>query len=274
MPPGPIPPTPHRPGRRHDTFSPTQLRVFRNCPEQYYRTYLGKERVPAEFSAATLRGSAVHKVLATVFQSRQDGDIVDHDLHALAERFLPIRLYRRAGMTSDWEPDVKTVVGLAMAGLRRVPDDAKVLSVEKSFSTVLSSRSPVAGTTLVGKVDLVILHRAGFIEQIEFKTGGALPDPLQEVICRMGVCGVYNASQVPVLSTTVQLSSGIDYPLDNDRDQLARVLGEIERTILEIWETTDWPAQENDRCRFCNYRVLLCSRFGDRSHPNRLSERD
>ena len=273
MPPGPIPPTPHRPGRRHATFSPTQLRVFRDCPERYYRQYIGNEKVRAEFNPATLRGSAVHKVLARVFIARQDGEIIDDDLRSLAEQFLPRRLYQDAGMLGEWPSDIDEVLGLVEAVIARVAHDSTVLNVETSFMTICSTSSPVAGVTLVGKVDLLIRDNRGFLEQIEFKTGGAQPDPYQEVICRMGVCAEHNASGLPVLSTTVQLSTGAEYPLDSDRRLLTLVLTEIEETILQVWSAMEWPAQENDRCRFCNYRTTLCSRFGEWSHHNRLAER-
>lgn len=271
MAPGPIPITPHRPGSRHRIFSPTQLRNFSDCPERYYRQYIGHERMRAEFNRATLRGSAAHKVLARYFTARMDGEILVGDIRPLAERFLPSYLYRAAGVMQEWAGDVDIVLTLVKAGIARVPLNGMVIAVEKSFSSILSTKSPVAGAELVGKVDLLYRHPGGFLEQIEFKTGSALPDDYQEVICRMGVCGEYNKLGLPVLSTTVQLTSSAEYPVDGDRRKLRSVLGEIEHVIGEIWNATSWPAKENGRCVICNYRSTICSRFGDLSRPNRLA---
>src|SRR5215207_2400133 len=96
----------------------------------------------------------------------------------------------------------------------------------------------VPGVTLVGKVNLVTRDQRGFIEHIEFKTGRALPDVFQQVICRIGACSEHNSAGLPVLSTTVQLSSGAEYELDNDRSVLRLTLTEIEQTVLQIWEST------------------------------------
>jgi len=270
MPPGPIPPTPYRPGLRRRTFSPTELRVFADCPERYYRQYIGKEKVRAEFSRATLRGSAVHKVLAHVFSARRDGEIIDDDLRFLAERFLPQHNYKKAGAFSEWPSDVDSVVRLAETGLARVHGEAAILEVETSFSHWRDTNSRVTGAELIGKVDLVYRHPEGFIEQIEFKTGFAQPDPFQQVICRIGVREKYYAADTPLFSTTVQLTSGEEFPLDGDRSVLRTVLTEIEEIILQIWNAETWPARDNDRCHFCNYRNTLCSLKGEWSQPNRL----
>ncbi len=270
MPPGPIPPTPHRPGLRRQTFSPTELRVFANCPEQYYRQYIGKEKVAAEFNRGTLRGSAVHKVLAHVFSARRDGEIIDDEIRPLAERFLPEHTYKKAGAHAEWPSDLESVVRLAGAGIARVNREATILEVETSFSHWRDTGSRVAGAQLVGKVDLVYRHPEGFIEQVEFKTGFAQPDPFQQVICRIGVREKYHSTDQPLLSTTVQLTSGEEFPLDGDRAVLRTVLTEIEEIIVRIWRAEEWPARENDRCHFCNFRTTLCSLKGEWSHPNRL----
>jgi hypothetical protein len=274
MAPGPIPPTPSQPGRRHVTFSPTQLRVYRDCPERYYRQYIANEKIKAEFSQAVQRGSAVHKVLATVFNARQRGEQPDPELRPLAERFLPKHLYQQAGATADWVADVAIVLQLVARALDHVPASAQIIAVERSYSYVLGTDSAVHGATIVGKVDLVIRRPEQLLENIEFKTGWAQSDPFQEVICRIGVCEEYLHSGLPVLSTTLQLSSGDEIALDGDREVLRTVLGEIVETIQQIWSATTWNARENDRCAICNYRTSLCSIHGEWSRPNRLAVRD
>lgn len=272
MPPGPIPPTPHRPGRRHTTFSPRQLQLYRACPERYYRTYIGNEKFHAAFNPGMLRGSAVHKVLARAFEARQDGEIID-DLRPWATLFLPRSLYAKAGALEEWTTDLELVIALSKIGLARVPVNASIVSIERSFSTVLPTSSPVAGATLAGKVDLLVRHPGGPLEHIEFKTGSAGPDPYQEVICRIGVCSEHNVRGDELKSTTMQLTTGADYVIGGDRTQLVIVLAEIEETVAEIWGATRWPARENDRCQFCEYRDTVCSHFGEWSRPNRLAER-
>lgn len=274
MAPGPIPPTPSQPGRRHISFSPTQLRVYRDCPERYYRQYIANEKIKAEFSRPVQRGSAVHKVLATVFNARQRGQQPDPELRPLAEQFLPKHLYEQAGASGEWGADLAIVLQLVARALDLIPVGAQVIAVERSFSYMLGTTSPVHGATIVGKVDLVIRHAEHILEHVEFKTGWAQPDAFQEVICRIGVCEEFLHAALPVLSTTLQLSTGEEITLDGDREILRSVLSEIEETIQQIWSGTTWAARENDRCAICNYRTTLCSIHGEWSRPNRITSRD
>src|SRR6187200_1922522 len=131
MPPGPIPVTPHRPGRRFNSFSPTELRAYRTCPELFYRKYIAREHIRPEFSRPMLRGSAVHKVLARIFTARQDGEILEVSERALAEQYLPRYLYQMAAALDAWADDVELVLELVQNGLEKVPTSAKVISVEK-----------------------------------------------------------------------------------------------------------------------------------------------
>lgn len=274
MAPGPIPATPHRPGRRFSSFSPTELRDYRACPERFYRKHVAQEKVPRAFNRAMLRGSAAHKVLARIFTARQDGELLDVDLRRLAEKFLPRALYQKAAQLDAWNGDVDLVVELARNGLAKVPDNARVIAVERSYGYVLGTTSRVAGAKIVGRVDLLIRHAENIYEHIEFKTGGARPDPFQEVICRIGVCAELNPQGLPVLSTTYQLSNGAEACLDGGREVLRAILGEIEETIRQIWNATEWPAREGDGCASCDFRETLCSRHGAWSRPNRSGNRD
>ncbi|MCC6791161.1 MAG: PD-(D/E)XK nuclease family protein [Thermomicrobiales bacterium] len=128
MAPGPIGPTPSRPGRRHRDFSPSQLRLYRSCPERYYRRYISRERMPDEFSRALLRSSAVHKVLARVFTARRDGE-ADPAIRPLAEAFLPRHRYAKAAALDDWLGDVAHVEQLVANGLSKIATDARVIQV-------------------------------------------------------------------------------------------------------------------------------------------------
>lgn len=268
---GPIPHTPHRPGHRIEDFSPSALRAYLDCPERFYRTYISNERVGATFNRAIIRGSAVHKVLARIFNARKDGELLEMSIELLAEQMLPRWRYERAAAGSDWETDVKFVIPVVEAGLRRIPEHARIVTVETSVSHIRSTNSPVAGARLVGKVDLIIRHPEGMFEHFEFKTGGARRNELQDVICRIGVCEKHGIGDRPVLATVCQLATGEEWTLDGDKSVLRRVLSEIETAILEIWNATTWPARMNDRCGLCDYRTNLCSLQGDWSKPNRIT---
>jgi hypothetical protein len=259
---GPIPSTPDCPGRRHVTFSPTQLRVYRDCPERYFRQYIARERLPASFNRGTLRGSTTHKVIATCMNARANGESVTESLQALAERFLPRHVYEKAGAAADWQVDVEQARKLAAEALAKIPLNALVISVEKSYGYIMPTSSRIHGVELIGKVDLLLRHGDDCFEHIEFKTGWAQPDPYQEVICRIGICDVYDDLGLPILSTTMQLSSGAEFHLDGDREVLRVTLAEIEQTVLEIWSATDWQPRENARCAICNYAENLCSLKG------------
>lgn len=260
---GPISPTPAQPGAHHHTFSPTQLRVYKHCPERYYRQYIGRERIRTPFNRGTLRGSAVHKVIALHMNARASAEPVAQPLRTIAESYLPRGEYLKAAEIEQWSSDIEQVCSLADLGIRRIPETATVISVEKSFPYVMPTSTRIPGVTLVGKVDVLIRHSEGFLEHIEFKTGWAQPDPFQEVICRIGVCDVYEDRGEPILSTTYQLSTGSEFTLDGDRETLHTTLGEIQETVLEIWSATEWPARECDACVLCNYATSLCSLRGD-----------
>jgi hypothetical protein len=263
MAPGPIGPTPGRPGRRHNEFWPSQLRVFRDCPERYFRTYIARERVRPEFSRALQRGSAVHKALAAIYTGRKRGEPFPSDLQLIAARFLPRFLYERALLAEEWHDDLALVVQLVAAALDRIPAQVTVLQVEETVGYVLGTRSIAPGAELRAKVDLLVRHPEDVLEHIEFKTGAARPDPFQDVICRIGVVGKYRQAGLPILSTTMQLSTGEEFNLDGDRSVRDAVLPEIEGTIRAIWDATAWPARECDACRFCEYRTTLCSIHGE-----------
>jgi len=274
MAPGPIPATPHRPGRRFTSFSPTELRAYRSCPEQFYRKHIAQEKIPRALNRAMLRGSAAHKVLARIFTARQDGEILEFDERALAEQFLPRFHYQKAAELDAWEGDIEQVLELVRTGLAKVPGSARIISVERSYDYVLGTSSRAAGARIVGKVDLLIRHAENVYEHIEFKTGGARPDPFQEIICRIGVCAELNPHGLPVLSTTYQLSTGAEACLDGGREVLRNILGEIEETIQQIWNATSWPAREGDGCAYCDFRETLCSLHGEWSRSNRLANSD
>jgi hypothetical protein len=162
------------------------------------------------------------------------------------------------------------VVGWVEWALARIPPEFGVLAVEESVRIEMPRNARSAGATLGGKIDLVLQNPDGSIEQIEFKTGGATSETLQEVICRAGVCQRFDASGDAVHSTVMQLTSEQEFPSLADRAEAAIVFREIDELIQRIWTATEWPAIENPRCHFCEYREEYCSLHLARNRPNRL----
>lgn len=270
MAPGPIGATPSRPGRRASEFWPTQLRLFRDCPERYYRRHIARERMTAAFSRPLQRGSAVHKTLAAIFNARRDEE-PDPSVRPLAERFLPRLLYEKAAQLDDWPDDLALVERLVERALAQITPRAAVVQVEETVDYLLGTRTRAPGALLVGKIDLLLKHEGAFLEHIEFKTGTTGSDPYQDVICRIGVVDRYGKTGLPVLSTTLHLSTGEEQTVDGDRALLAEVLPEIIETVRAIWDAETWPARENPTCRFCEYRATLCSLHGEWRAPERRS---
>jgi hypothetical protein len=249
------------------------LRLFRECPERYYRKYIARERMTAEFSRAMHRGSAVHKTLATIFNARRDHE-PDPAIRPLAEQFLPRHLYAKAAQFDEWPGDIAHVEHLVANALEKISPLATVLQVEEKVEYMLGTRTAAAGAMLIGKVDLLIRHPENILEHIEFKTGSAGPDLYQDVICRIGVVDKYGQAGLPIFSTTLQLSTGDEFTLDGDKSIRDSVYPEIVQTIRDIWDAETWIARENDSCRFCEYRTSLCSIHGEWSAPYRLVARE
>ncbi len=243
------------PAGRPESFNPKNIGVYAGCPERYYWTYVKKLRMPEPFSAARLKGIATHSVLAEVLRYRMDGQPEPEsvaELGVLAADRLKEDEYPE-DQRGEWSHDVRDVAEWAGWSLDRLEPEARVVAVEREFDYRWG------GYDFSARVDAVFEHLDGEIEHVDFKTGKAGWDHIQQVLSRVTVCAEYPERSV---RTTFMYAS--QHTVDSRvmaRETLVTTWPEIAGIVESICTTTEWPARPSGFCGFCRYRPV-CSVHG------------
>ncbi|MEN8159213.1 MAG: PD-(D/E)XK nuclease family protein [Myxococcota bacterium] len=252
-----------------DTFSPSSLSCFGNCPKQYHFRYVEPLEVDQEGIEAFV-GKRVHEVLERLYRFVAEGlvpslpKVVWRYQQNFEEQFDASRVrIVREGTDIDFYR-AAGVRGLENYYRRHYPFDAdETLGLEKKIRFRLDAEGRYK---VRGIIDRLVRARDGALEIHDFKTGRRIPS--QDELDRDHQLGLYElgirdqldeAGEVRLVWHYVvpdQIRSSTRSPEQRDalRDQTAR---KIDRIRAE----TEWAPKKSGLCDWCEFRPY-CPAFG------------
>jgi hypothetical protein len=250
-----MPPTsPDRPS----LFTPSQLSLYRDCPERYRLAKIERRRVEEPFSAPLARGKALHAVLADCLERVRRGDPRPDDLAARAAAALPHDGYpdRRA-----WAEDAAAVARQATHGLTHLPPGMRVLAVEAFHRWTYRGDALTPAFTLGARADAILAGTdadgRAYLEVVDWKTGaGRGVDLLQEVALRIVARHALGDAYAYIVNTTVFVAHGARSAVVREDAICRDVFREIKGLVTAIARDRLFPPRPSERCPFCPY-------FGD-----------
>lgn len=230
--------------------SHTRLTKFENCPRQYERHYIARERpepgVPLRF------GKAVHSAVEAVSRHH-----VAHGLTGPLDESITSRAWAAAFREEK-------LTGLAVyhegLGLLRafVRDEGPV-----NYRNIIDIEVPftidVHGISVRGVMDRVNRLDAETIEVVDFKTNRLLPT--REELEHHLQLGIYNLAARElypwakhVVLTLHMLRHSTRLATMRTEDQLASVRAYILALDMEMAVATEFPARLSPNCQYCEHR--------------------
>jgi len=257
-----------------DTFSPSSLSCFDNCPKQYYFRYVEPIEVEEEGIEAFV-GKRVHEVLERLYRFVGDGLVPslpkviwryhqNFEARFDAERIRIVRegtdvdFYRAAG-----------VRGLENYYRRHYPFDAdQTLGLEKPIRFRLDEAGQYA---VRGIIDRLVRARDGALEIHDFKTGRRIPR--QEELDRDRQLGLYELGIRDQLGEEGEIRLVWHYVVPDQirsstrtPEQRAALRDQTARSIDRIRSETEWTPKKSGLCDWCEFRPY-CPAFGGTRPP-------
>lgn len=252
-----------------DTFSPSSLSCFDNCPKQYHFRYVEPLAVDQEGIEAFV-GKRVHEVLERLYRFVAEGLVPSREKviwryqQNFEARFDPARVrIVREGTDVDWYR-AAGARGLENYYQRHYPFDAdRTLGLEKPIRFDLDTEGRYA---LRGIIDRLVRARDGALEIHDFKTGRRVPK--QEELDRDRQLGLYELGVREQLGETGEIRLVWHYVVPDQvrtstrtpeqRDALREATA---RSIDQIRSETQWAPRQSALCDWCEFRPY-CPAFG------------
>lgn len=237
---------------------PTQIIMFRRCPEQWRLRYIERrwDAVPA--TPALVEGNAVHSLLASFLRSPKpeaDEAVVRKQARVLLER-AEVHRY------DELDAAASSIADSVTWCLSRIDDGAETLAVEQTFR-YQSKALMRYRATLAARVDLVIRHADGSIEHLDWKTGTEREDDaLQAAICRMVVGATYPASSrgaSEIRTTTRYTQSRHDVSFVMSHEHLSQYWRDVLSLIHKMATERVTTPKPGPLCRWCPFLGNGCS---------------
>jgi hypothetical protein len=244
--------------QRSQIFYPSQINLYLECPERYYRKYVERRKVVEPFSRPLAKGIAAHSILSEAFAEFRQQKSLPTDIQGLAERALRADSYP-ADVRPFWMEDVATVVRDVKWTLKQFSGKEEVLATEETLSYNYPGSHTCPPFVLRAKVDLVVLQPDGTLEHIDFKTGGRKPNKIQDVISRIVVGNSYDAGSTPIRTTTYFAGDQTSMTAILAQDECQETWQRIRNTITAIGNSDTWPAVPTPLCAWCPYFEIGCS---------------
>ncbi len=260
---------------RPQTYYPSQLTTYLQCPERYLHRHVERRRVEEPFSPTLARGSAAHDALAEILETRRLGGTYPdgNGLRRVVASHLP-----RGPYPSEitWETDVEGVCRQVEFALTTLGPSARILLVERTVTYNAIGRASGPGTpdafpfTLRARLDLLAETRANpgaephdadavTLVAYDWKSGGRV-DYLQSACAYLGVRRAYPG--VPIRVVTVLMGERRIHIDDWERDALRAAFRTIRRTIASIRAEEHWTPEPSNLCSYCAYDGNGCSLTG------------
>jgi putative RecB family exonuclease len=252
-----------------DTFSPSSLSCFDNCPKQYHFRYVEPIEVDEEGIEAFV-GKRVHEVLERLYRFVADAmvpslpQVIWRYQQNFEARFEPgrIRIVRE-------DTDVAFYRAAGVRGLenyyrRHYPFDAdRTLGLEKKIRFQLD---PEGQYKLRGIIDRLVRARDGALEIHDFKTGRRVPS--QEQLDRDRQLGLYELGVRDQLGEEGEVRLVWHYVVSDQTrtstrspEQRQALRDGTARSIDRIRSEADWAPKKSALCDWCEYRPY-CPAFG------------
>ncbi len=249
---------PATPPGRPSLFTPSQLTLYRDCPERYRLAKVERRRVAEPFSAPLARGMALHAVLADCLEAVRRGAPRPDDLAARAAAALPAGDYpdERA-----WREDAAAVARQAAHGLAHLTPGLRVLAVEAFHRWTYGGDALTPAFTLGARADAILAGTdadgRAYLEVVDWKTGaGRGVDLLQEVALRIVTRHALGDAYAYIINTTVFVAHGTSSAIVREDAICRDVFREIKGLVTAIARDRLFPPRPSERCPFCPY-------FGD-----------
>ena len=235
---------------RNPHLSYSRLSRFEQCPASYHMHYV--DRLPAEPGIPLRFGSAVHAALEHLVRE-----------HVQAEQVGPLSRERATALWQEaWSTAGLSGLDLFREGLdlvhrfveeQGVLDHQDVLAVEEEF------RLPVGEFEVLGYLDRVDRVDDETIEVIDYKTNRLLftRDEL-EASLQMSLYHLAAQALWPwakkVRLTFWMLRHGVKQTTERTPEDLDATRAYVETLGTRIANATDWPAQLNANCVWCDHK--------------------
>jgi len=217
---------------RPPIYYPTNLSLYRQCPERYFHRNVEHRRVEEGFSPALAKGQAIHTILAEYFDIyRREGGF-PNDLRDRAEYYLPRGPYPH---DKAWLHDVAAIIPQIEFSILCFDRSAEVVATEATYEYAYPGAADCPPSILRAKVDRVIRYQNGTLEHADYKTGqGSWVDPLQNVISRIVVGQQFRGEGGPIRSATIFLSGQAMRIDELTREQVQEIWREIKVNVRAI----------------------------------------
>ncbi len=252
-----------------DTFSPSSLSCFENCPKQYHFRYVEPLEVDQEGIEAFV-GKRVHEVLERLYRFVAEGlvpsrqKVVWRYQQNFEAQFDPARVrIVREGTDLGWYR-AAGVLGLENYYQRHYPFDAdRTLGLEKPVRFDLDGEGRYR---LRGIIDRLVRAKDGALEIHDFKTGRRVPR--QEELDRDRQLGLYELGVREQLGEDGEVRLVWHYVVPDQVRTSTRTPEQREalreataRSIDKIRTEKEWAPRPSALCGWCEYRPF-CPAFG------------
>jgi putative RecB family exonuclease len=252
-----------------DTFSPSSLSCFENCPKQYHFRYVEPLEVDQEGIEAFV-GKRVHEVLERLYRFVGEGlvpsrqKVVWRYQQNFEAQFDPTRVrIVREGTEVGWYRSVGAR-GLENYYQRHYPFDAdRTLGLEKPIRFELDGQGRYA---LRGIIDRLVRAKDGALEIHDFKTGRRVPR--QEELDRDRQLGLYELGVRDQLGEEGEVRLVWHYVVPDQvrtstrtPEQRDALRDATTRSIDRIRSEKEWAPRPSALCDWCEYRAY-CPAFG------------
>jgi putative RecB family exonuclease len=252
-----------------DTFSPSSLSCFENCPKQYQFRYVEPLAVDQEGIEAFV-GKRVHEVLERLYRFVAEGLVPSREKviwryqQNFEARFDPARVrIVREGTDIGWYR-AAGARGLENYYQRHYPFDAdRTLGLEKPIRFDLDGAGRYA---VRGIIDRLVRAKDGALEIHDFKTGRRVPK--QEELDRDRQLGLYELGVREQLGEAGEVRLVWHYVVPDQVRTSTRTPEQREalreataRSIDRIRNEEKWAPRPSALCDWCEFRPY-CPAFG------------
>jgi hypothetical protein len=261
------------------TYSPTSLNQYAQCPEAFlHERVIKTSAAPDRGSDALAKGSATHALLERYigFDAASRTRFVANLAQEAQRALMAQGLSSNSG--SKHAEALADVVAWATNGIDVVETELSGanLLVGEQFLNLRWDKEP-AQFRLLAKIDLLAIFSDGVVESLDWKTGAARSDQLQNVICRLvteanapQMLGAYLPDGQPTEIRTAVCNLGTRELTVQvfDHRQLAAEFSAIRDQVVRIEQakahpipgTLSWRPQPGPLCRYCKF-ASACSYY-------------
>jgi hypothetical protein len=205
--------------------------VYETCPFQYFQTFV--LRVPPPVTAAMRRGVTVHSLISKHLSRIALPEELEPDLHRLFETFKASRF------------------------------NVAPVATEQSFTLA------VDGAEVRGRIDLILPHKTGGFELVDFKSGSArareeLAGSLQLPLYSLAASRLYERKPEELSHTYFFLRNNSEVSFRSTSDSFEALTGRINSIVRAIAAERFEPAP-GCRCHACLFPRRK-GRHGARAH--------